>query len=137
MRKTIEKENVKEEVREVEKKEFNLDEAFVLWRNTTKKGNHILKGHDLHGNKLIGFFNTKKTNPKQPDIKVYELVETDGKETPGAEVCSMWDTKSKTESQYLTGSTDENEKIVGFYGNDKDEKRPYIRAYFKEVKENK
>lgn len=135
MRKTIEKEEVKQEVKEVEKtQEFNLDEAFVLWRNTTKKGNHILKGHDLHKNKLIGFFNTKKTNPNQPDIQVYELLEKDGKEEAGNKVCSLWDTTSKKDTQYLTGSTDENEKVVAYYGDEKNEKRPYIRAYFKEIK---
>lgn len=135
MRKTIEKEEVKQVEKEVETtKEFNLDEAFVLWRNTTNKGNHILKGHDLHGNKLIGFFNTKKTKPTQSDIKIYELNEVDGKNEKGKEVCSLWETTSKKDTQYLTGVTDENEKILAYYGKEEDEKRPYIRAYFKEIK---
>lgn len=134
MRKTIEKEEVKEVVKEEVKKEFNLDEAFVLWRNTTKTGKHILKGHDLHKNKLIGFFNTKKKNPKEPDVRVCELNEVDGKEVTGKEICSLWNYVGKTGSQYLLGSTDENEKIVAFYGKENEEKRPFIKGYFQEIK---
>lgn len=133
MKKTIEKEEVK--VTETEVKEFNLQEAFVLWRNKSKNGTDYLRGQDLHNNKLVGFFNTKKKNPKEPDIRICEVtMGEDGTQTTGNEVCSLWESVSKNEKRYLTGSTDENEKIIAFYGDINKEARPYIRAYFKETK---
>lgn len=134
MKKTIEKEEVKVNESEV-KKEFNLDEAFVLWKNESKSGKSYLRGKDLHDNKLVGFFNTKKKNPKEPDVRVCEVeVDSEGKETTGKEVCSLWEKQSKNETRYLTGVTDENEYIVAFYGKEHQEMRPYIRAYFQEQK---
>ena len=48
-----------------------------------------------------------------------------------SEVCDLWESISKNENRYLTGTTNEKEKIIAFYGNSDDEKRPYIRAYYK------
>lgn len=133
MRKTIEKEEVKVNESEV-KKEFNLEEAFVLWRNKSKAGNFYLRGKDLHDNKLVGFFNTKKKNPNEPDIRICEInVDANGNETTGNEICSLWDSEAKSGNRYLTGTTDEKEKIVAFYGKENEEARPYIRAYFREL----
>lgn len=132
--KTIEKEKIETKESEV-KQEFTLEEAFVLWRNTTKTGKHVLKGYDLHKNKLVGFFNTNKTNPKQPDVRICEVtMGEDGKETTGNEICSLWENQSNKGKRYLTGSTDEKEAIVAFYGKESEENKPYIRAYFKENK---
>lgn len=122
MRKAIEKQ---EEPKEVQKKK--LTEAFALWRNESKSGVKYLKGADLHKNKLVGFFNTNKKNPKEPDVRIYS-VDSEGKQDK--EVASLWAGISKNEKPYLTGSTDEKEKLVAFY--DTDEKHPYIKAYFKE-----
>lgn len=126
MRNSVKKEETKTTEKEV-KQEFTLQEAFVLWKNKAKSGNEYLKGHDLNKNNLVGFFNTNKKNPKEPDIRVY-LVNAEGKQEK--EVASLWDYTSKNGKQYLSGSTDEKEKIVAWYG--KKEKAPYIRAYFKE-----
>ena len=79
--------------------------------------------------KVIGFFNTNKKNPKEPDIRIYVL---DEKNNIGKEVASLWDSLSKQNVRYLTGITDEKEKLVGFYGNEHEEKRPFIRVYFEE-----
>ena len=131
MKKTIEKEVNKES----EVKEFTLEQAFVLWRNESKNGKFYLKGKDLHDNKIVGFFNTNKKNPKEPDIRVCEVsIDDQGKETTGNEICSLWDNESKNGNRYLTGTTDEKEKIVAFYGKEHEEARPYIRAYFKDEK---
>lgn len=124
MKKVVEKE-VKEE-----RKEFDLEEAFVLWRNETKSKKHILKGYTseaLGRAALVGFYNTNKKNPKEPDIRVC-LVE-DNK--AGKEVASLWENVSPKEVRYLTGVTDEKEKLVCFYGDEHKEARPYIRAYFR------
>lgn len=117
---TAKKEEVKQEVK--------LAEAFALWKNTSKAGTEYLKGYDLHKNKLVGFFNGNKKNPKEPDVRVYSI---DAEGNQEKEVASLWENISKNEKKYLTGSTDEKEKLVGFYSN-KDEKTPYIRVYFKE-----
>ena len=109
------------------KKEVKLDEAFALWKNKSQAGNDYLTGYDFNKNKLIGYINTDKKNPKQPDITVYSL-DANGKQDK--EVASLWANVSKNEKQYLTGMTDEKEKLVAFF--DGKEKHPYIRAYFKE-----
>ena len=130
MRKEIkEKELQKEEAQKTE-----LEEAFVLWRNEAKSGASYLKGYTpesvMGGVRLVGYFNSKKRNPKEPDIRVYTL-DSEGKQDK--EVCSLWENVSKTGNQYLTGTTDDKEKIIGFYENyDKGSNRPYIRAYFKQ-----
>lgn len=111
-----------------EKKKFDLEEAFVLWLSKSKEGKEYLTGHDLNKNRIIGFFN-EKSNEKQPDIKLYQ---TDDKGKRGDEVVSLWEYKSKEDKVYLSGTTNENEKIVAFYGDKKEEKRPYIKGYFKE-----
>ena len=107
--------------------EFKLEQAFVLWKNTSKAGKEYLKGKDLNGGKIIGYFNPNKKNTKEPDIRVYST-DKDGK--TDKEIASLWDSESKNKTRYLTGSTDEKEKVVGFYG--KTEKAPYISCYFKE-----
>lgn len=112
-----------------EKKKFDLEEAFVLWLNKSKEGKEYLTGKDLNDSKLIGFFNENKSNEKQPDIELYQ-VNKDGKK--GDKVVSLWENESKEGKVYLTGVTNENEKLVAFYGDKKEEKRPYIKGYFKE-----
>lgn len=115
-----------------EVKEFKLPEAFVLWENTSKAGMKYLSGNtseELH-TKLVGFYNTNKKNPKEPDIRIYDI-DSDGNQ--GNEVCSLWENISKNETRYLTGSTNEQEKIIAFYNNvEENPSRPYIRAYYKQ-----
>ena len=127
---------MKKSIKQVEetKKEIKLTEAFVLWRNKSKSGGYYLSGttsEELDATKLVGFFNTNKENPKAPDIRVYT---TDKEGKQDKEVCSLWENISKNNVRYLTGSTDEKEKIIAFYGEEHQESRPYIRAYFKEDK---
>lgn len=120
-----------EEVKQTERKEFNLKEAFVLWKNETRKGKNILKGftsEELDSTPLIGFFNTNKKNPKEPDIRVCTM--KDGK--ADKEVASLWENIGKTENRYLKGTTDEKEKLVGWYNHNGNDKAPYIRVYFSE-----
>lgn len=116
--------------------EFNLKEAFVLWKKQSKAGNDYLDGYfvDENGNKvyLKGFFNTNKENPKAPDIRVITSV-NEGEES--VEVASLWENVSEGKgTRYLTGSTNDKEKLVAFYSKDNKETRPYIRVYYKENK---
>lgn len=117
-----------------DKKEFSLKEAFVLWKHESKSKIDYLTGYvidpgGVSDEKIVGFFNTNKKNAKEPDVRIY-YVEDDGKR--GEQVCSLWDNVSKNGNQYLTGSTDENEKITAFYNNSNNNKQPYIRGYYRE-----
>lgn len=120
----------KTETKEV-KQEVTLKEAFVLWKNKSSKGNDYLSGFTAgeEQTKLIGYFNTNKKNPKEPDVRVYSVKE-DGSQD--IEVASLWANVSKNDNKYLTGSTNEKENLVAFYGKENEEKRPYIRVYYKE-----
>ena len=123
------KKEVKEEVKKEEKKEeFNLEEAFVLWKHEGNSGTCYLTGNTKEKVKLLGFFNNKKKNPKEPDVRIYTL-DKDGKQED--EVCALWETESKSGHKYLSGNT-EDDFIVAFYNDtDGNEKLPYIRAYYK------
>lgn len=128
------KQTTKEVVEKGEvKKEFNLTEAFVLWKNESKNKVEYLSGRlsDEGSNvKLVGYFNTRKKNPKEPDIRIYDI-DSDGSQ--GIEVCSLWENISKGEKRYLTGTTNDQEKIIAFYNNlEENPNRPYIRAYYKQ-----
>ena len=125
----------KEQEKELMKGEFDLKESFVLWKETAKSGTNYLKGYVPKTDKtnsvnLVGFYNTNKKNPKEPDIRIYNI-DSEGKQDK--EVCDLWETVSKNEKRYLTGLTDDKEKIIAFYTDRQNEvgTRPYIRAYYK------
>ena len=120
----VTKEKTEKEVKE-------LTESFVLWLNKSKAGNEYLTGklnEKLGSGKLVGYFNTNKKNPKEPDIRIYTL-DTENKNDK--EIADLWDAVSETTgNEYLTGISDEQERLIGFYG-EKNAKTPYIRVYFK------
>ena len=110
------------------KKEFDLQEACVLWLHVSKNGLQYLKGQDLNKNKVIGYFN-ETSNEKQPKIRVYSLDEKGNKDK---DIITLWNSKSLKDKVYLSGYTDEKENVIAFYGDTKNEKSPYIRVYFKD-----
>ena len=113
-----------------EKKEVELTEAFALWLHKSKNGNEYLSGssdESIGNARLVGYFNTMKKNPKEPDIRIYTL---DPEGHQDKEVADLWENESKNKTRYLSGTSDEKEKLVGFYGDKKEEKRPYISVYF-------
>ena len=117
--------------KETEKKGSELTESFVLWLNKSKAGNEYLTGklnEKLGSGKLVGYFNTNKKNPKEPDIRIYTL-DTENKNDK--EIADLWGSVSETTgNEYLTGTSDEQERLIGFFG-EKNAKTPYIRVYFK------
>lgn len=117
--------------KETEKKGSELTESFVLWLNKSKAGSDYLTGKlndKLGSGKLVGYFNTNKKNPKEPDIRIYTL---DTENKIDKEIADLWDSVSETTgNEYLTGTSDEQERLIGFYG-EKNAKTPYIRVYFK------
>ena len=122
------KKTIKPEVKEEEKKE--LKECLVLWLGESKNNTKYLTGFvsEDPNVKVVGFFNGNKKNPNEPDIRIY--VKEDDK--IGQEIASLWATlgKNKKDYSYLTGKDDDKNRLVGFYGNEKDTKKPYIKVYF-------
>lgn len=114
-----------------EKEKFDLQECFVLWRKVSEKKVEYFTGHDLNNNRIVAFNNEKKSE-KQADIRVYSVKE-DG--TRDIEIASLWKTKFTSGKEGLTGITNENEKLVAFYGDINKEARPYIRCYFRKDSE--
>ena len=116
--------------KETKKGANEITEAFALWLHKSKADNEYLSGLTTpeNGNvRLVGYFNTNKKNPKEPDIRVYSL---NGEGNQDIEVADLWENVSKQDTRYLSGTTNDKEKLVGFYGDKKEEKRPYIRVYF-------
>lgn len=116
-----------------EKKEFNLEEAFALWKQTGKNGEY-LKGKttsECGDTEVWGFYQKDKKNDKQPDITVCKKLENGKME----EICVLWITDNKdnkdNNGKHLYGRTSEKENIIAFFG-DETNNRPYIKAYFQD-----
>ena len=75
--------------------------------------------------------NNDKKNEKQPDLIVYVKPEESAKLTNDDKVASLWINTSKNKKDYFTGLTNDNEKLVGFISDGKNEKAPYLSVYFK------
>ena len=114
----------------VVKNETELKEVFVLWKNKSKTGLDYLTGQlsNEEKTKITGFYNTNKKNPQEPDIRIY----VSDNDNTNVEVAALWETITKNEKRILTGSTNEKEKLIAFYSKDNDEKKPYIRTYYKQ-----
>lgn len=111
---------------QTERKE--LKELFALWLNKSKNGDEYLSGYTSEEKpsermNLVAFYNNDKKNPNEPDIRVYEK----GDKLTN-EVASLWVNTSKNNIEYLSGTDNEGKKLVGFYGDKSQEKRPYIRV---------
>ena len=109
-------------------KKFEMKEKFAMWLKKNEKGTQFLSGRTPDGLRLIGFFNGKKKNPKEPDVRIYE-VDKDGKRKD-EELCSLWVNVSKNDKKYLSGKIGDM-RIVGFI-NEKAEpngKIPYFFVY--------
>lgn len=115
----------------VEKKEFKMVQVFALWKRKSKAGNDFFTGKDENGINLVGFFNTKKQNPKEPDLRVYVQGE-DGKASKD-EFISLWCNVSANGNKYLTGKLGEK-RVVGFIRKNDNEKAPYVSVYYSEDK---
>ena len=116
----------------VEKKGFKLTQAFALWRYKSKDGKRTyLNGHGDSDNKLVAFYNTKKANPKEPDLRAYEK---DAEGNLGKEsVLSLWcNVSEKTKKKYLTGTYYGNKVVCFINDESKNEKAPYIVGYYRE-----
>lgn len=107
---------------------FDLQEAFVLWRKESK-GIVYYTGYDLNKNKMVCFENKNKKNEKEADFRIYYVNEEGKKEDKSC--CGLWYSESKKGNKYLSGKTNEDEKIIAFLGDELKDKRPFITAYFR------
>jgi hypothetical protein len=116
------------------KKEFNLTPVLTMWIYKGKNGVKYLSGKTEDGTKLKGFFNGKKKNPKEPDIRIYKQLDKGVLEKD--EFISLWVKLSKGGKKYISGKLGDK-WVTGFF-NSKAEIGgiiPYLNVYFSESKE--
>ena len=107
-----------------------MNPVFALWKHTSKSGKDYFSGkREDNRQKLTGFFNTNKKNPKEPDLRVY-CVEPNG-ELCKEEYVSLWCNVAKSGRKYLTGKLGEK-RIVGFINDQAEGNRPYVSVYYSE-----
>ena len=105
--------------KQTEKRAFTLTPEFSLWKKQDQNGKPYFSGKTEAGKYLVGFYNTKKKNPKEPDLRVYFQGDK-GEELNTNVGYSIWhNVNEKTNKQYFSGvySDEENEisyKVVGF-----------------------
>ena len=108
-------------------------QVFALWKRTSKEGKTYFTGK-YDEVEVRGFYNGKKQNPKEPDMRVYAV---DGnKNLSKDELVSLWCNVSKGGKKYLSGKLN-GKYVVGFI-NDKataENKQPYISLYWSEEQE--
>lgn len=109
-------------------KEFKLNQVLALWKKTSKSGNTFFTGKAGDDN-VVGFYNGKKKNPKEPDLRVYK-VDSEGK-AEKEEMISLWAKVSKKGTKYLSGKLGDK-FITGFIRTSDNERAPYITVYFSE-----
>lgn len=100
----------------------------TLWKNKSKDG----KKTYLSNKAFIGFYNTKKQNPKEPDLQIYAKGENGKAEKE--ETAVLWCNVSKDgKTKYLSGYLKKTkEKLTGFINNKADDKIPYVNIYLSE-----
>lgn len=111
-------------------KQFTMYPVFALWKHQSKTGKTYFSGkRDDNAQKLTAFFNTNKKNPKEPDLRVYN-VEPNG-DLSKEEYVSMWCNVAKSGKKYLTGKLGDR-RIVGFINENAEGNRPYVSVYWSE-----
>lgn len=118
-----------------EQKEFNLERLLTLWIYKGK-GAKYLSGVTEEGDKLTGFFNKEKKNPKEPDIKLY--IRDDEGNISKDVYLSLWCNATDSGKKYLSGKFDNGDRVVGFF-NAKAEVNgiiPYINVYLSDDENN-
>lgn len=116
-------------------KEFAMKQVFALWKNTSKEGKAYFSGK-YDEVEVRGFYNGKKQNPKEPDVRIY--VVDANKNLSKDELCSLWCNVSKNGKKYLSGKIN-GQKVIGFINATANEenKKPYISLYWSEEQTQK
>lgn len=112
-----------------ETKNFKLEQAFAMWKRKAKSGMVYFTGKYNEG-EIRGFYNTKKKNPNEPDLRIYSV----GKDGDlNEEIISLWCNAKENKKKYLSGKLGDK-RVVGFF-NDKateENKQPYFSVYYSE-----
>jgi uncharacterized protein (DUF736 family) len=106
------------------KKEFKMEQVFAMWKKQGKNGTTYFSGK-LGEEWLVGFYNSKKKNPKEPDVRIYK------QDNLKEEFLSLWMNVSKGGKKFLSGKLGDK-RIVGFINNGKNENAPYFSCYYSE-----
>lgn len=119
----------------VQEKEFNLKQAVTLWIYKSKKGSKYLSGVTAEGEKVTGFFNKDKQNPKEPDIRLYTR-DNEGNTSKDVFLALWCNVKDGSDKKYLSGKIGDK-RVVGFFNSkaEIDGVIPYINIYFSEDQE--
>lgn len=117
----------KNEKLEAKTQKSTLIEKFAMWKQTSKEGKSYFTGKDS-GVDLRGFYNTKKKNPKEPDVRIYK-VDDEGKLDKEV-FLSLWCNATEKGKKYLTGKL-AGERVVAFINEKatKENKQPYFTVY--------
>ena len=113
------------------KEEKTMKDLATLWEHLSESSLKYLSGNlseEYKYSKVIAFYNTKKKNEKEPDVRVY-LLDEDGKKDH--DIISLWEQTSKQGAKYYSGITDEKENVIAFINSSDDIKQPKIRIYLK------
>lgn len=104
------------------------EQAFVMWKTQQQNGKIVLTGK-FGNDKIIGYFNTMKKNPKEPDIRLYfnDYI----KDNFG----SLWVGNSDSGKKYLSGRLYNDKKVFGFIIHSEKPNAPYITVYYQEDNE--
>ncbi len=106
------------------------EEIFVMWKKKSKKGSDYFSGSMMDRTEIRGFYNGKKQNPKEPDMRIYTVVDDKGTLSKEAFI-SLWCNVSAKGNKYLSGKF--NERFITCYINgdaNEENKRPYLSAYW-------
>lgn len=126
------KKNTKVEKNE-ERTESKRNQLLALWKQKSKDGKTTyFTGKANTGISLRAFYNTKKKNPNEPDLRIFTSVDGEISKEP---VGAMWCNASKKDNtkKYLSGIFD-GIKVVAFFNSSENEKAPYISAYTQEAR---
>lgn len=118
------------------KKEFTLKQVFAMWKRKSKNGATYFVGKDVDGREIRGFYNGKKQNPKEPDIRIYHLTEKG--EIEKEVYVSLWCNAKENGKKYLSGKID-GARVVGFINAKAtpENKQPYFSVYWSDQAEEK
>lgn len=115
----------------------NRQQVFALWEQKSQKGLKYFTGTHTDGDKeckVIAFYNTDKTNPKEPDLRIYQQIKKGDRYQRGEEITSLWcNFSEKSKKKYLTGKIN-GQRLVGFINENENPKAPKISVYVSEDK---
>lgn len=116
-------------------KKIELKEVFTMWLKESAKGTIYLSGKSATGTKLVGFVNSKKDEPNQPDMNI--MVQK-GEGEKNEKYCNLWVNVSESGIKYISGKIG-NDRIVGFFreGAELGSKKPFFTVYFSQDNQEK